>query len=74
MLDVLEKQNAARLKALGEKGKDGQKPTDRKKGILDGPATTAALIAELPELGQLKARQICALVGVVPMNSCWRLF
>ena len=36
------------------------------KGI--GPATTAALIAELPELGLLKARQICALVGVAPMN------
>ena len=42
-LDVLEKQNATRLKGIGEKGKDGQKPTaaDRK-SILDGPATTAA--------------------------------
>ncbi|HEK3745029.1 TPA: transposase [Pseudomonas aeruginosa] len=36
------------------------------KGI--GPATTAALIAELPELGQLRAKQVCALVGVAPMN------
>lgn len=36
------------------------------KGV--GPATTAALISELPELGQLKAKQICALVGVAPMN------
>jgi len=36
------------------------------KGI--GPATAATLISELPELGQLKAKQICALVGVAPMN------
>jgi transposase len=36
------------------------------KGV--GPATTAALISELPELGKLKAKQICALVGVAPMN------
>jgi transposase len=36
------------------------------KGI--GPATAATLISELPELGQIKAKQICALVGVAPMN------
>ncbi len=36
------------------------------KGV--GPATTAALLSELPELGKLKSRQICALVGVAPMN------
>lgn len=36
------------------------------KGV--GPATAATLMSELPELGQLKARQICALVGVAPMN------
>lgn len=36
------------------------------KGV--GPATAATLISELPELGQLKAKQICALVGVAPMN------
>lgn len=36
------------------------------KGV--GPATTAALISELPELGQLKAKQISSLVGVAPMN------
>ena len=33
-----------------------------------GPATTAVLIAELPELGTLDARQIAALVGVAPFN------
>ncbi len=39
------------------------------KGV--GPATTAALISELPELGQLKAKQISSLVGVAPMNRDW---
>jgi transposase len=33
-----------------------------------GPATTATLIAELPELGTLDRRQIAALVGVAPYN------
>lgn len=33
-----------------------------------GPAVSAVLIAELPELGRLKARQIAALVGVAPFN------
>jgi len=36
------------------------------KGV--GPATTATLISELPELGQLKVKQICTLVGVAPMK------
>nr|WP_246432248.1 transposase [Xanthomonas theicola] len=36
------------------------------KGV--GPATTVALISELPELGQLKAKRISSLVGVAPMN------
>jgi transposase len=33
-----------------------------------GPITTATLLAELPELGQLSRRKIAALVGVAPMN------
>jgi transposase len=33
-----------------------------------GPATTATLIAELPELGTLDRGQIAALVGVAPFN------
>ncbi len=33
-----------------------------------GPNTSAVLIAELPELGQLTRRQISALVGVAPFN------
>lgn len=33
-----------------------------------GPTTAATLIAALPELGGLNRRQICALVGVAPMN------
>jgi transposase len=33
-----------------------------------GPATSATLIAELPELGQLTRREIAALVGVAPFN------
>jgi transposase len=33
-----------------------------------GRVTTAALLAELPELGQLTRREIAALVGVAPMN------
>lgn len=36
------------------------------KGI--GPVTAAALIAELPELGQLNRRQIAALLGLAPLN------
>lgn len=33
-----------------------------------GPTTAATLIAALPELGRRNRRQICALVGVAPMN------
>lgn len=33
-----------------------------------GPASTAVLVAELPELGQLDRRRIAALVGVAPLN------
>lgn len=33
-----------------------------------GPALSAILIAELPELGRLRNRQIAALVGVAPFN------
>ena len=33
-----------------------------------GPALTAALLAELPELGKLDRRQVAALVGVAPYN------
>ena len=33
-----------------------------------GPATTATLIADLPELGQLNRQQIARLVGVAPTN------
>ena len=43
------------------------------KGI--GPVASAAIIAELPELGQLGRRQIAALVGVAPYareSGVWR--
>jgi len=33
-----------------------------------GPVTAATLVAELPELGQLSAKRIAALVGVAPFN------
>jgi len=33
-----------------------------------GPATSAAILAELPELGKLNRQQIAALVGVAPFN------
>jgi transposase len=33
-----------------------------------GPATTASLIAEVPELGHLSRREISALIGVAPFN------
>ncbi len=33
-----------------------------------GPATAAALISELPELGQLNHKQVARLVGVAPTN------
>jgi transposase len=33
-----------------------------------GPVTASSLIAELPELGSLKRRQIAALVGLAPLN------
>lgn len=36
------------------------------KGI--GPATTATLLADIPELGKLNRREISALVGVAPIN------
>jgi transposase len=34
-----------------------------------GPVTTATLLADLPELGQLDRQEIAALVGVAPMNA-----
>jgi transposase len=34
-----------------------------------GPTTSAAIIAELPELGQLNRQRIAALVGVAPFND-----
>jgi transposase len=33
-----------------------------------GPATSASLIAEVPELGHLSRREISALIGVAPFN------
>ena len=33
-----------------------------------GPVTAATLVADLPELGQLSAKRIAALVGVAPFN------
>jgi transposase len=33
-----------------------------------GPVATAALVAELPELGQLNRQQVARLVGVAPIN------
>ncbi len=33
-----------------------------------GQVTTATLLAELPELGKLNRREICALVGICPYN------
>jgi transposase len=33
-----------------------------------GQVTTATMLAELPELGQLNRREICALVGICPFN------
>jgi len=33
-----------------------------------GPATTASLIADVPELGRLSRREISALIGVAPFN------
>lgn len=33
-----------------------------------GPAVSATLLAELPELGRLSAQQVAALVGVAPFN------
>lgn len=38
----------------------------RVKGV--GAMTVAALLAEVPELGNLSRREICALVGVAPVN------
>ena len=40
-----------------------------------GPVATAAILAELPELGQLERREIAALVGVAPYDhdsGTWR--
>ena len=63
-------------KRLDEQIRDGmkeQKAWQEQTDILTsapgvGPVTTATLLAELPELGQLDRKQIAALVGVAPMN------
>jgi transposase len=55
---------------------------DRLRGVPGiGPVTSAALLADLPELGRLSPKQIAALVGVAPFNrdsgtrrgtrACW---
>jgi transposase len=51
----------------------GQAEWQGKKRILEsapgvGPVTTAAFLADLPELGKLDRKKIAALVGVAPMN------
>ena len=64
-------------KRLDEQIRDGmkeQKAWQEQTDILTsapgvGPVTTATLLAELPELGQLDRKQIAALVGVAPMNK-----
>jgi transposase len=62
-LDPIDKQMARHIR---EHHADLAALLNTVKGI--GPTTTATLIAELPELGRLSARELSALAGVAPFN------
>lgn len=75
ILKVLElfKQQVAQLDALIAKLIESDDDWRKKDELLQsvpgvGPATSAALIAELPELGKLNRQEVAALVGVAPFN------
>jgi transposase len=72
ILDLL-KQQIAQLDAFIAKQIESDDDWRKKDELLQsvpgvGPATSAALIAELPELGKLNRQEVAALVGVAPFN------
>lgn len=56
----------ARLIAADDQWRDQAQRLKSVPGV--GPATSATLVAELPELGRLNRREISALVGLAPYN------
>ena len=67
------KQQVAQLDTLIAKQIESNDDWRKKDELLQsvpgvGPATSATLIAELPELGQLNRQEVAALVGVAPFN------
>ena len=72
VIDVLTKQLAEveqQILATIDRDDDWREKLKRLKSVPGvGDATAAALIAELPELGELNRQAVAALVGVAPMN------
>jgi transposase len=59
----------ARVADLVEADDDWRAKADLPRGVPGvGPATSHALVAELPELGTLNRREVAALVGLAPFN------
>lgn len=59
----------ARIQQLGQQQADWQRKTKLLQSVKGIGAVTATLgLVELPELGQLSAKQIARLVGVAPIN------
>jgi len=71
-IDWLKRQSQELDKALGELIRSSpawrakEKLLDSVPGV--GPVLCTTLLAQLPELGDLSRRQVCALVGVAPFN------
>jgi transposase len=72
MLKVLDREIAALDKAIArliEADDDWRSKRDVVQSVPGvGPATSAALVAELPELGRLNRQEIASLVGLAPFN------
>lgn len=60
---------AAQIQHLGQQQADWQRKQNLLKSVKGiGPVTATLCLVELPELGQLSAKQLARLVGVAPIN------
>lgn len=65
-LDVIDRRIAAMIRT-SEGLKEKHAVLSRYRGV--GPVTAAVLLAEMPELGSLDAKQVASLAGLAPFNN-----
>ena len=65
-LDVMDRRIAAMIKA-SDSLKEKHAVLAQYRGV--GPVTAAVLLAEMPELGSLDAKQVASLAGLAPFNN-----